>query len=115
MPENSNKITVVSPENLDYILKAIYSDFENVGGLIPKFVDVLPDVGEEKILYLVPNGLALDQNVRNEYLWDSERNVYECVGTTAIDMSNYIQKSDLQPMTTDELDAMIAEAKGDVT
>lgn len=115
MPENTNKTTVVFPENLDYVLKAIYDNFKNIGGLTPKFVDILPDVGEKNILYLVPNGLALDQNVRNEYLWDAERNVFECVGTTAIDMSNYIQKSDLQPMTTDELDAMIAEAKGDDT
>lgn len=115
MPENTNKTTVVFPENLEYVLETIYSNFKDVAGLTPEFVDILPDVGEKNVLYLVPNSMAIDQNVRNEYLWDAERNVFECVGTTAIDMTEYIKKADLQPMTTTEVDAMIARAKGEAT
>lgn len=111
-----NEITkYVNKENLEQALTAVYEDMDKFKGLTKKFVDVLPDVGEDNILYLVPNGLSLDKNIRTEYLWDSENGVYECVGSTAIDSSDFIQKDDLQPLTTEEIDDIIARAKGDAT
>lgn len=111
MPDEITKY--VSEENLEQALTAVYDDMSKFKGMTKEFVDVLPDVGEDNVLYLVPNGLSLDKNTRTEYLWDAKKGVYECVGSTAIDSSDFVQKGDLQPLTTEEINAMITRAKGE--
>lgn len=52
-----------------------------------KVVNELPEIGEEKIIYLVPK--AGDGNdVHNEYIWVNS--AYELIGTTAVDLSGYL-------------------------
>ena len=54
-------------------------------------VEELPEVGEEGILYLVPKDPdpdTGDTDSYDEYVWLSESETYELVGTTAIDLQN---------------------------
>lgn len=117
MPENSNKIPIVSPDNLEAALTDIYSYIkEQIAKgkhLSMMVVDTLPETGEEDIIYLVPSGMSLDKNTKDEYIYVN--GFWELIGSTAIDLSDYVQKSDLQPLTATELDAMIARAKGEAT
>lgn len=54
-------------------------------------VEELPETGEEGILYLVPKNPdpdTGDADSYDEYVWLSESETYELVGTTAIDLQN---------------------------
>ena len=64
---------------------------------IPQFkmviVDALPETGEKMTLYFVPkDGEAPD--IYNEYVWIDETQVYEFLGTTAVDLTDYVKNTD---------------------
>lgn len=79
-----------------------------------QFVKVtkLPDTGENGKIYLVPNG-GVNPNVYDEYVWISEDSTWEKIGTTEIDLSGYVQHSDMIEITTDEIDAIMSTVFGD--
>jgi len=60
-------------------------------GLKVVVVEELPQTGEANILYLVPKTTTGTNNIFEEYLYINEN--WELIGTTDIDLSNYIQKS----------------------
>ena len=64
---------------------------------IPQFkltiVSELPTKGEKMTLYFVPKtGTGTD--VHDEYIWIEENNKYEYVGTTAVDLTDYVKNTD---------------------
>ena len=64
----------------------------------------LPEVGIENVIYLIPNGSdASGGDIYNEYYWDSTNNRFESLGSTSIDLSNYLQKTDIREMTSQEM------------
>lgn len=81
--------------------------------------DDLPSEGAAGKIYLVPNS-GSGQNVYDEYIWciiammpgggggESPVYGYEKIGTTVIDLSGYVQESDLVEITEAEIDAMFA-------
>ena len=55
-------------------------------------VSALPRPGDSAFIYLVPTGSGTSNDSYSEYLWITESNDYEFIGTTAdIDLSNYAQ------------------------
>ena len=55
-------------------------------------VSALPRPGDSAFIYLVPTGSGTAGDSYSEYLWITESNDYEFIGTTAdIDLSNYAQ------------------------
>lgn len=56
-----------------------------------------PKVG---VIYLVKNA-GTDHNVMDEYFWRASESKFEKFGSTAADLSNYIQKSELLEMTAE--------------
>lgn len=81
--------------------------------------DDLPSEGAAGKIYLVPNS-GSGQNVYDEYIWcivatmpgggggESPVYGYEKIGTTVMDLSGYVQESDLVEITEAEIDAMFA-------
>ena len=55
-----------------------------------KVVTELPQTGEENIIYLVPKA-GEGNDVHDEYIWVNS--AYELIGTTAVDLSGYLQTS----------------------
>lgn len=76
------------------------------GKITKSIVEALPDVSEAKedVIYLVPNQTE-GGNVRDEYMLINGK--FEVIGTTAVEMSQYIKKTDVSEITTDEIDAII--------
>lgn len=66
----------------------------------------LPAVGQSGVIYLVPNSGSAP-NVKDEYFWNTSVTpaAYELFGTTQIDLTNYVQFSDLVAMTQAEVEA----------
>ena len=81
--------------------------------------DDLPSEGVSGKIYLVPNS-GSGQNVYDEYIWcviammagggggESPVYGYEKIGSTVIDLSGYVQETDLVEITEAEIDAMFA-------
>lgn len=109
----NNKIKFVGPEDLEEVTTAIYGDMRQLEKMTKKVVNVLPTTGEDNIIYLVPKSLSENENARDEYMWIN--GVWEKIGDTTIDLSDYIKKTDLHPLTSTEIADMIARAKGEIT
>ena len=65
---------------------------------IPQFklliVEELPLAGEKMTLYLVPKA-GSDNDVYNEYIWIEQTASFEFLGTTAVDLSQYYTKGEI--------------------
>ena len=62
-------------------------------------VTILPASGEPNVIYLVPKTTALTNNVYDEYIWQD--NAWELLGSTEIDLSNYVTTTDLSTALAD--------------
>lgn len=64
---------------------------------IPQFnmsiVNELPTTGEKMTLYLVPKE-GTNNDVYDEYIWIEQTSSFEHLGTTAVDLSDYVKKTD---------------------
>lgn len=66
----------------------------------------LPREGKKGTIYLKPIGGSEDKNIHEEYIWIG--NKYEKLGTTAVDLSEYFNTSNLTAISTGDIDAMFA-------
>ena len=84
-------------------------------------VTELPETGESNVIYLVPKQDTGDNDVFDEYVWVN--NDWELIGTTDIDLSNYLAKdnttsytptTDYHPATKKYVDNAVASAGSSV-
>lgn len=75
-------------------------------------VNELPATGENGVIYLVPNGTSTGQNRKDEYVWITSESRFEKIGTTDIDLSGYVQSTDLAEITTSDIDSMFNNVFG---
>ena len=60
--------------------------------------------GESGHIYLVQNAGSVP-NTKDEYFWNSVSNSYELFGSTQIDLSNYLQKTDVAEVAAADVTA----------
>lgn len=72
-----------------------------------EIVQTLPSVStaKAKVIYFVPKSTAESSNVYDEYMLIN--NKLEKIGDTKIDLSGYLQKTDIVEATDAEIDAII--------
>lgn len=58
--------------------------------------------GENGVIYLVQN-TGSGANTKDEYFWNTNSSSYELFGTTAIDLSNYLQTTDVVEVSQAEV------------
>lgn len=81
----------------------------NITGFNYQKVDALPQTGEAGTIYLVPNS-GNAPNVFDEYIYvnkgttETPDMAFEKIGTTELDLTNYLQSSDIEAITTAEID-----------
>lgn len=85
---STNETVSTSKSVFDYVISMLAS-----AGFKPVKVTELPEVGSDRILYLLPKDDLLSGNFYDEYLWID--NTYELVGTTDVDLSNYATKTEV--------------------
>ena len=96
----------------------IVSELANAGFDV-QVVQTLPATGEAHTLYFVPSADPKTQNIYDEYLYAN--NAWEQVGSTAVDMSDYytktqvdnllVNKAEIVEITQAEYDALSTEEK----
>ena len=56
-------------------------------------LDVRPETGEEKIIYLIPKHGGISPDIHDEWLWINS--TWELIGNTQIDLSEYAKIADV--------------------
>lgn len=82
-----------------------------VTGIVFEVVQTLPQTGDSGVIYLVPNG-GSGTNTKDEYVWIASETRYEKIGSTDVDLSGYVQKSELVEVSTSDIDTMFATVFG---
>ena len=89
----------------------------SVVGIEFRVVQTLPAEGENGVIYLVPNG-GSGTNVKDEYVWipgsGGQSGSWEKIGTTDVDLSGYVQTTDLVEVSTSDIDSMFNTVFGSV-
>lgn len=86
-------------EQVAFITEKVKELFAAVGDLGFKIVKVeeLPEEGAARTIYLVPSDDPEEENAFNEYLWIEDG--WELIGSTAIDLSNYVDLTSAQTIS----------------
>ncbi len=99
--DNSSQIA-----NTAFVVKAITDALSQITGIsftkVTSFAS-LPNEGANGTIYLVPNK-GTGNDTFDEYYWDGTK--YEMLGTTAVDLSDYLKKDDAKELSTDEVQAV---------
>lgn len=89
--------------NTAFVKTAITNALEDVTGFSFEVVSSLPAEGENGVIYLMSNS-GTTPNIYDEYIWLAFSSTFEKIGTTDVDLSNYVQTTDLVAITTTYID-----------
>ena len=91
------------------VQQAINDAIGQVTGLSFEIVQTLPATGTAGTIYLVPNSGSAP-NIYDEYVWITSggSGSFEKIGTTDVDLSGYVQYTDLVAITNSEIDTIVA-------
>lgn len=84
---------------------AINESLSGITGIDIQVVESLPTTGAKGIIYLVAHAHG-DKDNYDEYVWVASKSTYEKIGNTDIDLSGYVQKTDLVELTDKDLATM---------
>lgn len=93
--------------NTAFVQSAINSALAGITGIDFQVVDALPETGAKGIIYLVSKSVPNTNNIYTEYVWVNSK--WESIGDTTVDLSGYVQSSQLVPIPESEIDAMFAD------
>lgn len=89
------------------VYDAIQDAIGSITGLSFEIVQTLPTTGVAGTIYLVPNS-GTAPNIYDEYVWLASTNKFEKIGTTDVDLSGYVQASEMVTITNAEIDTIVA-------
>lgn len=91
------------------VQQAINDAIGQITGLSFEIVQTLPATGTAGTIYLVPNSGSAP-NIYDEYVWVTSggSGSFEKIGTTDVDLSGYVQYSNLVAITNAEIDTIVA-------
>lgn len=110
----NNKVTSISSSSTDTqypSAKSVYTSIQDAIGSITgisfEVVQTLPSTGTAGVIYLVPNS-GTGMNIYDEYVWIASTTSFEKIGSTDVDLSNYVQKTEMVAITNAEIDTIVA-------
>lgn len=106
LTNNSGFITNAVNNLANYYLKSetytkteVQNLISGITGITIEVVSELPASGENGVIYLVPKEGA-SPDIYNEYIWVETDADFELIGNTEIDLTNYVQFTDLATVAT---------------
>lgn len=100
-------ITAKGYQTAAQVQAAINESLSGITGIDIQVVESLPTTGKKGVIYLVAHAHG-DKDNYDEYVWVTSKNAYEKIGNTDIDLSGYVQKTDLVELTDKDLETMWA-------
>lgn len=110
VPTNTNQLTNGAGfQNESQVNALISAAIADITSFEYQIVQSLPATGKKGVIYLVPNS-GTSPNVYDEYVWitSGSSGSFEMIGTTAVDLSGYMKKTDMVAITNAEIDAVVA-------
>lgn len=96
IPTNTSSLV----NDSDFATKTdVMSAIASISQFKVSIVTQLPTTGEKMTLYLVAK-TGTGNDVYNEYLWIEETSTYEFLGTTAVDLTDYVKNTDYATVNT---------------
>ena len=99
----NNAITSKGYQTESQVSALINSAVSGITGISFEIVGSLPTTGKAGVIYLLSNS-GTAPNVYDEYIWLNTK--FEKIGTTAVDLSGYVQASEIVAITNAEIDAI---------
>lgn len=92
---------------------AITEALSGITGIDFTVVQTLPQTGEKGVIYLVSNS-GTGSDIYDEYIWvdGTPSGSFEKIGTTAVDLSGYVQASEMHALTNAEIDTIFLQVFG---
>ena len=75
----------------------------NIQSIDFKVVDSLPQTGDKATIYLISDNKG-ENDAYDEYIYVNDR--FEKIGTTSVDLSDYVKKEDVKSISNEEIDAL---------
>jgi hypothetical protein len=97
----ANGAGYINESQANGLIAAAIAGFESLSFTI---VDTLPETGESNKIYLIPVPGSTDDNYDE---WAYINGQWEHLGSTSVDLSDYWNTTNLRPITTAEIDAII--------
>jgi hypothetical protein len=107
---------VISNTDVNTLIQAALAGFERISFQKVNSYGDLPATGQNGVIYLVPISGAQVPNIYDEYIWYTDSSTtpatsgYEKIGTTAIDLSGYVQHTDIHLLTNQEITDIVDDA-----
>lgn len=106
IPTNNNELTNgAGYQTASQVTTAINNAIADIQGISYEVVTELPSTGEAGVIYLISNN-GSNPNIYDEYIYTN--GVFEKIGTTDVDLSNYVQSTDLVAITNSEIDTIVS-------
>ena len=92
-----------------FVKSEITTAISGITGIDFQIVQTLPQTGTKGVIYLVPNN-GQNPNSYDEYIWitSGQSGSFEKIGTTDVDLSGYVQATEMVKITNAEIDAIVA-------
>jgi hypothetical protein len=106
---------VISNADVNTLIQTALAGFERISFQKVASYSDLPATGTNGVIYLVPNS-GTAPNIYDEYIWYTDSSTtpatsgYEKIGTTAIDLSGYVQFTDISLLTNTEITDIVDDA-----
>lgn len=85
---------ILAEREREEIMRNLVEELKALAANRFKIVDVLPEVGEFAVIYLVPSTTPSDNDVYDEWAYVSEK--WEHIGSTRFEMDNYFTKEEVE-------------------
>lgn len=99
--------TTYSSLKIDTELSNLKEAIVSLNSFEIQVVDTLPEVGDDRCIYLVPADQEEEKDIYNEYIYIN--NKWELLGSTEIDLSGYATKEELYKKIQDEVAIRVQE------
>lgn len=112
IPTNSDIETLITAhgyQTASDVDGAIQDALADITGIDFQVVQELPATGQKGVIYLLANS-GTAPNVYDEYIWVN--NAFEKIGTTAVDLSGYVQAVEMHALTNSEIDTIFNQVFG---
>ena len=96
-------ITSKGYQTASQVQTLINNAVSGITGIEFSVVSQLPSTGKKGIIYLVSNG-GKTKNIYDEYIWVTDE--FEKIGTTEVDLTPYLKKTDMVEISNSEIDAI---------
>ena len=112
---SANGRGVVSNADINTLIQAALAGFERISFQKVNSYSDLPATGSNGVIYLVPNS-GTSPNIYDEYIWYTDSSTtpatsgYEKIGTTTIDLSGYVQFTDIHILSNSEIADIVDDA-----